>query len=410
MKLTIAICIYNTDRAYFEECLRSVTESTLDARDYEILVVDDGSTVDYSDIIERFGARYLHTENRGILSARLTAIDAAEGDYIAFVDSDDSVSINYHRPMLDTAVSDHADIVINDWAFHSARARYYCRADSLISDDFDLSDEDILDFFFSRGGHEHSYYVLWNKLFKTSLLRSASKAIRDITGNCDGFSFSEDAMICFFAFKRAQHLKNLHTGFYFYRIHSAQTINAPDEKKLSRQISNMAKTLSIFSEQSADSSHSEYIAEKIADWRALMARTHYSHARAGRLSSLYGVILDAYQQKELSIAKYSDSKAYSNNRLLPTNFSDIDRELYSVWRRDGEIKIAEKSVFSYSQSFIDYAVSQGKKILLAKGGDTLIKPRYNIKNAILMNKIVYRIGLLIFKKGSRARTFLKRFL
>ena len=156
MTLTIAICVYNTDIAYFEECLRSVTESTLDARDYEILVVDDGSTVDYSDIIHRFGARYLRTENRGILSARLTAIDMAEGDYIAFVDSDDSVSVNYHRPMLSTAVCDGADIVINDWAFHSTRARYYCLADSLISGDFNLREEDILDFFFSRGGREHS--------------------------------------------------------------------------------------------------------------------------------------------------------------------------------------------------------------------------------------------------------------
>ena len=48
MKLSVIICVYNTEKQYFEECLKSIRKSTL--KDYEILVIDDGSNIDYSDV------------------------------------------------------------------------------------------------------------------------------------------------------------------------------------------------------------------------------------------------------------------------------------------------------------------------------------------------------------------------
>ena len=64
MKLSIIVCLYNTNRKYFEDCLFSITNSTLNKKDYEILVIDDGSDSDYSDITEKYGARLIKTENR----------------------------------------------------------------------------------------------------------------------------------------------------------------------------------------------------------------------------------------------------------------------------------------------------------------------------------------------------------
>ena len=59
MKLSIVICVYNTSRPYFRECLEAIRSSTLSFSDYEILVVDDGSEVDYSDFIDKYKLRYV---------------------------------------------------------------------------------------------------------------------------------------------------------------------------------------------------------------------------------------------------------------------------------------------------------------------------------------------------------------
>ena len=117
MKLSVIICVYNTEKQYFEECLKSVRNSTL--KDYEILVIDDGSTIDYTDVIKKYEPRYVKTENRGLFASRLFAISIAKGDYVTFVDSDDTVTFNYHQPMLNAAINLNCDVVINDWAFHT---------------------------------------------------------------------------------------------------------------------------------------------------------------------------------------------------------------------------------------------------------------------------------------------------
>ena len=144
MKLSIIICLYNTKREYVKKCLSSITKSTLSKEDYEILVIDDGSTEDYSQLIEYYKPTYVKTENRGHLASRLYGLMIAKGDYVAFCDSDDTVSVNYHAPMLKKAIEENCDIVINDWAFLSERAKYICTRDTTIKGDLSYSGDDVL--------------------------------------------------------------------------------------------------------------------------------------------------------------------------------------------------------------------------------------------------------------------------
>ena len=69
MNLSIILCVYNTKIEYVEQCLDSVFSST--AEDFEVVFVDDGSVVDYSSVLEKHHIKYLRTENRGLLRARL---------------------------------------------------------------------------------------------------------------------------------------------------------------------------------------------------------------------------------------------------------------------------------------------------------------------------------------------------
>lgn len=99
MKLSIIIPIYNRENT-LARCLDSILAMTMS--DYEVLMVDDGST-DSSEVIckkyERLDTRfhYFHKENGGVSSARNFGINKSNGIWITFVDSDDFVQADHFK-------------------------------------------------------------------------------------------------------------------------------------------------------------------------------------------------------------------------------------------------------------------------------------------------------------------------
>ncbi len=93
MFLSIIVPVYNV-KAYLERCVASLLDQDLDRTDYEIILVDDGSTDGSGILCDELSAResnirVIHKENGGLSSARNAGIAVADGDYIQFVDSDD---------------------------------------------------------------------------------------------------------------------------------------------------------------------------------------------------------------------------------------------------------------------------------------------------------------------------------
>lgn len=103
-KLTVMIPVYNVE-GYLRKCLDSVIYPQLD--DYEIVIVNDGSTDSSGNICAEYAAQYptlirvITTENGGLGKARDVGIDAARGEYILFIDSDDYLAENALPEMLE---------------------------------------------------------------------------------------------------------------------------------------------------------------------------------------------------------------------------------------------------------------------------------------------------------------------
>ena len=115
MKLSIIIPVYNVEQ-YIEKCLNSCLEQNIPQSDYEIIVVNDGSPDGSLAIAERIAATatnitVISQENGGLSAARNTGLSIAKGDYIWFIDSDDTIKENCLRDIVEQCSSQDLDLL-----------------------------------------------------------------------------------------------------------------------------------------------------------------------------------------------------------------------------------------------------------------------------------------------------------
>ena len=120
-KVSIIVPVYNT-KNYLRECVDSLIGQTL--QDIEIILVDDGSTDGSSEICDEYALtdariKVIHKPNGGLSSARNCGMDAADGEYFAFVDSDDVCDSKMYEHMVSVADEKNVKMVIcsaNYWS------------------------------------------------------------------------------------------------------------------------------------------------------------------------------------------------------------------------------------------------------------------------------------------------------
>ena len=128
--LSVLVPVYNV-QPYLRECLASVIEQLGDDTGVEILVLDDRSTDGSWTLLEELGQHWpgrlqllRHERNAGLSAARNTMIDAAQGEYLWFLDSDDKL-LPGSVARLRTIVQAHApDVVLCDFAVWRERERF----------------------------------------------------------------------------------------------------------------------------------------------------------------------------------------------------------------------------------------------------------------------------------------------
>lgn len=113
-RLSVVVPVYNV-QDYLAECLDSVLGQTL--TDLEVIAVDDGSTDGSAAILDQYAARdprvrVVRRTNGGLGAARNTGLDRAVGEYLTFVDSDDTIPEDAYRVMVETLDASGSDLVV----------------------------------------------------------------------------------------------------------------------------------------------------------------------------------------------------------------------------------------------------------------------------------------------------------
>lgn len=111
-KISVTIPIYNTE-ATLPRCIDSVLKQSF--RDFEIVLVDDGSPDGAGEIADRYAEKYsnivvVHKKNAGLAEARRSGVEAASGEYIVPLDSDDELPENALELLIRHCENDHLDL------------------------------------------------------------------------------------------------------------------------------------------------------------------------------------------------------------------------------------------------------------------------------------------------------------
>lgn len=148
--ISVIVPVFNTSRLYLYECINSILKSSYSC--LEILIIDDGSNNETKSICDEIGRldkriRVIHQLNGGVSVARNSGIKNANGDYVLFVDSDDTIEPDMIYTLYDLCIKDKLDIAIcklNELHGESVKPQKYTYTQKI------LKEEDILHNFYLK--------------------------------------------------------------------------------------------------------------------------------------------------------------------------------------------------------------------------------------------------------------------
>ncbi|MBR5118186.1 MAG: glycosyltransferase [Muribaculaceae bacterium] len=204
--VSVIIPVYNVGR-YLPKCLESIARQSFG--NFEVIVVDDGSTDDSGSIADDFAKldsrfRVIHQKNLGLSAARNVGLDEARGEHITFVDGDDWIHPQLYEWLLSTLIKTGADIAMCDFVKTD-------NSNMPISDYNEIPLPNVNDGYAATKSlienKKPSYSVVWNKLYN-----------RDLIG---GHRFlnttSEDSMFNMAIYMKASVVSHLPLPLVYYR-------------------------------------------------------------------------------------------------------------------------------------------------------------------------------------------------
>lgn len=218
--LSVIVPVYNV-APYLVKCLDSLLAQNIS--DYEVILVDDGSTDNSGAICDKYAAentafQCIHKPNGGLPSARKAGFQISRGQYVTFVDSDDWISPAMYESMCGIIPDTHADIVICDYTSAMPDREVVCRTPFApgFYDKSRLEQEIYPCMIYS--GTFFKYGIspsLCNKLFRRSLLQSHLMHVPD------NIVVGEDALASYSCMLEADSMYIFDKPFYYYRSNPA---------------------------------------------------------------------------------------------------------------------------------------------------------------------------------------------
>ncbi len=167
-EISIIVPVYQVEK-YLNECIDSILAQTF--TDFELILVDDGSPDNCPALCDAAAkrdsrVRVIHKQNGGVSTARNAGLDAAQGNWIAFVDSDDTAAPEYLEKMHKAVLETGADFAICSSQCIDETGKTLAGGEHRLLNEF-LPQEEVL-----RRMVVSDFQVPWNKLYRRKLLEN----------------------------------------------------------------------------------------------------------------------------------------------------------------------------------------------------------------------------------------------
>lgn len=206
--VSIIVPVYNAE-SKVARCIESVLKQ--DYENFELLLMNDGSTDSSGDICEQYAAgderiRVVHKENTGVSDTRNKAMTLAKGKYLQFIDSDDWVTPDATRFMVRVAEENDCEMVITDF-YRVIGERLAHKGD--IHEDGLLTREEFVLYMMEKPA-DFYYGVLWNKLYRREIIEKYGLCMDESISWCEDFIFNMEYI------RHVEHVYALHVPVYYY--------------------------------------------------------------------------------------------------------------------------------------------------------------------------------------------------
>lgn len=250
-KVSIIIPIYNAEK-YLRPCLESINQQTY--RDFEVILVDDGSRDSSKKICEEFCKKdpehykYYWKKNAGVSSARNFGISKSEGEWIMFIDADDMISECAIEQLLNTLDVEKDDMVVCGYTRNTSMFKVSSKITR-------YSSVSLIRLLLNSPNYKNLYSDL-GELFDDIILMSVwAKLYKKAIIDSNGVKFKTNLQVCedvVFNYEYFSYIKNViftHSVLYYYRITEGSASNKIDSSRIIN-LQNLVEVMIRFREES----------------------------------------------------------------------------------------------------------------------------------------------------------------
>lgn len=237
-KVSVIVPVYNVGK-YVGKCLESILNQTYN--NYEIIIVDDGSTDNSLKICEQWANKssrinIIHKENEGLGFARNTGLQYASGDYVLFVDSDDFISpymIEKLHQSIKKTKSDTAYCGLNRYFDENHIIHYPPKCGEIIYSENEIIDKVLLEMIGTTPNEKEDMNMevsVWHSLYSMKIIRE-----HNVLFPSERVFMSEDISFHIDYLKHSKRTCFINDCLYYYRLNQNSLSKKYDANRFFRQ-------------------------------------------------------------------------------------------------------------------------------------------------------------------------------
>lgn len=308
-KISIIMPTYNNGNA-IEQAINSALNQKYS--EVELLVIDDGSTDDTADVIKKIAdrdqrIRYIYQENQGVSAARNKGIEAASGEYLMFIDSDDTYVDEAINRIVNLINLDEADWIIAGYYTVCNNKSTATKPDTrLIKGKRDIAKN--IELFFPKSPFANQpviFPAVWNKLYKKDIIHHNNILFEKGVNMGEDLRFNLSYLSC------CESIYITDQIIYNYNISGQSISNSYKENEFSISVENIALLRAFYRNFSIDERRAAF--QYIIAAYSCISHLHYK-ANKNKFRDNLRIIYNIIHTTELQWAlKNAEKTIYGRN-------------------------------------------------------------------------------------------------